>query len=176
MGKVLYECHLHFELMDFLPLIMLGTTILFFIFLIKNLKEKGSVPVLGIKIVKIFFSCMIMFECILISIVIIFQIDLYKKTVIAYQNGDYQIVEGYVENFDPMPHGGHKYETFEINGVKFGYSDYTSMIGYHNAKSHGGVITRNGQHFKIGYVNYNHKNVIVYIEQYPDKVYLDLEE
>lgn len=48
MGKILYECHLHFEFVYFLSLIMLGTTILLLIFLIKNLKEKGSVPALGI--------------------------------------------------------------------------------------------------------------------------------
>lgn len=100
---------------------------------------------------------------------------MYRKTVIAYRNDDYQIVEGYVVNFDPMPYGGHKDETFEINGVKFGYSDYTIMIGYHNTKSHGGVIRDNGQYLKIGYIQYNNENIIVYIEEFPDKSYLDIE-
>ena len=39
--------------------------------------------------------------------------------------------------------------------------------GYHNSKSHGGVITGNGQRLKIGYVYYNEQygNIIVYIEE-----------
>ena len=168
MGKIWYESHLHFELMDFLPLIMLGTTIVLFIFLIKNLKEKGSVPVLGIKIVKIFFSGMIIFECILISIVFFDQIDLYKKTVVAYQNGDYQIVEGYVENFERMGKSGWLPEKFEINGVKFEYSD-SRMIpgGYYRTKED--CLIANGQHLKVGYVysGIGWGNVIVYIEELP---------
>ena len=66
-----------------------------------------------------------------------------------------------------MPYGGHKQESFDINGVSFSYSDFSVQPGYHNAKSHGGVITGNGQHLKIGYVYYNSAegNVIVYIEK-----------
>lgn len=168
MGKIWYECHLHFEFVYFLPLIMLGTTILLFIFLIKNLKEKGSVPVLGIKIVKIFFSCMIMFECILIFLIIISQIDLYKETVVAYQNGDYQIVEGYVENFEPMSSDGYPPEKFEINGVKFEYSNRRMIPGgYYRTKED--CLIANGQHLKVGYI-YSGKgwgNIIVYIEELP---------
>ena len=49
------------------------------------------------------------------------------------------------------------------------------MIGYHNTKSHGGVIRDNGQYLKIGYIQYNNENIIVYIEEFPDKSYLDIE-
>lgn len=44
---------------------------------------------------------------------------------------------------------------------------YQVVEGYHNAKSHGGVITGNGHHLKIGYVYYNSAmgNIIVYIEE-----------
>ena len=75
-----------------------------------------------------------------------------------------------VENFDPMPYEGHANETFEINGVKFSYSDYIVHPGYNNTKSHGGVIKENGQHLKIGYVylNETYGNIIVYIEQLPE--------
>lgn len=175
MGTILYECHFELTPIDVMYLVFFVTFLIAFINKIANIKKYG--------IHEKNYAMKILFMRIAFWFIVIFSIiepchliDMYNKTVIPYRNGDYQIVEGYVENFDPMPHGGHKYETFEIDGVKFGYSDYTSMIGYHNAKSHGGVITRNGQHFKIGYVNYNHENVIVYIEQYPDKGYLDLEE
>ena len=55
----------------------------------------------------------------------------------------------------------------EINGVKFFYSDYSTQPGYNNAKSHGGVITGDGQHLKIHYVylNETYGNIIVYIEE-----------
>ena len=92
---------------------------------------------------------------------------MYFKTVGAYQRGQYEVVEGYVENFDPMPYGGHTRESFEINDVYFEYSDYNVTSGYRNTKSHGGVITGDGQYLKIGYVYYNstYGNIIVYIEE-----------
>ena len=92
-----------------------------------------------------------------------------KKTVSAYKRGDYQIVEGYVENFHPMPYAGHSNESFEICGVCFFYSDFVIQQGYHNAKSHGGVITGDRQHLKVGYIYYggNYGNIIVYIEELP---------
>ena len=95
---------------------------------------------------------------------------MYNKIVKSYEQGNYQIVEGYVENFDPMPYGGRKYESFDINGVSFSYSNFSTQMGYRNAKSHGGVITGNRQHLKIGYVYYNPawdsgSNAIVYIEE-----------
>ena len=96
-----------------------------------------------------------------------FEISSYNKIVGAYKSGDYEIVEGFVEDFKPMPYEGHSDESFEINGVKFSYSDYSIGTGYNNAKSHGGVITGNGQHLKIGYIKELNGNVIVYIEQLP---------
>ena len=117
------------------------------------------------KIIKIFCSFCFMFAFVMTLLTGISTASLYEKTIVAYNNDDYEIVEGYVENFDPMPYEGHKDESFEINGVKFSYSDYNITFGYNNAKSHGGVIEGNGQHLKIGYVINNGENIIVYIEQ-----------
>lgn len=72
-----------------------------------------------------------------------------------------------------MPYSGHKQESFEVNGVRFEYSDFEVTIGYHNAKSHGGVIKEDGQYLKIGYVNYWSINHIVYIEEFPEKNVVD---
>lgn len=93
--------------------------------------------------------------------------DMVRKTVWEYNEGNYETVEGYVENFDPMPYTGHKRESFEINGVKFVYSDNATVSGYNNTKSHGGVIKGNGQHLRIRYIYYDESygNVIMYIEQ-----------
>lgn len=87
-------------------------------------------------------------------------------------NNDVFVVEGYVENFHPMPYEGHDTEHFEINGVHFEYSDYTISNGYHKSASHGGVITQNGQYLKVKYVveefeEYN-ENIILYIAEIAD--------
>lgn len=166
MGRILYECHFEIEPLS----LILGIIIIVAFFIVGmskyDIQKKHHK---SIKHVKIICLCFVLFGIVTICILI----DMYRKTVIAYRNDDYQIVEGYVVNFDPMPYGGHKDETFEINDVKFGYSDYTIMIGYHNTKSHGGVIRDNGQYLKIGYIHYNNENIIVYIEEFPDKSYLD---
>ncbi|MCM1125899.1 MAG: hypothetical protein NC429_05450 [Lachnospiraceae bacterium] len=166
MGGILYECRFYFHFVVFAPLIMLVAMILLFVFLSRKLKREGA-PALGIKIVKIFFLSAIIFSCIINILGLIFRIDLYNKTVAAYQNGDYQIVEGYVENFEPMGNGGFPPEKFEINGVKFEYSNHRVVSGYHKAK--GDCTIRSGQHLKIGYVYYGKEygNIIVYIEQLP---------
>ena len=92
----------------------------------------------------------------------------YRATVGAYRRGEYRTVEGWVEDFHPMPETGHDTESFTLGGVKFAYSDYQSQFGYHNARSLGGVITGDGQHLKIGYTQvYGLGNVIVYIEELP---------
>ena len=95
------------------------------------------------------------------------QIMMYNDTVGAYKRGNYEIVEGYVENFHPMPKEGHDSERFSINGIWFKYSSPASL-GYHKPRFEGGVITGDGQHLRIGYTNHRWLgNVIVYIEQLP---------
>jgi len=83
-----------------------------------------------------------------------------------YLNNNYEIVEGIVENFDPMPYGGHKLESFEVNGIKFSYSDYHSTAGYtpvfSKTRSHGGPIYE-GLYVKIYYIhdeNFNNNFII----------------
>jgi hypothetical protein len=69
----------------------------------------------------------------------------------ALASGAHEVVEGIVENFDPMPHGGHKPETFTVNGVWFSYSDYNVTPAFNRSRSHGGPI-RNGLPVRISYV------------------------
>ena len=92
-------------------------------------------------------------------------IDLYNTCVKAYRSGDYEIVEGYVENYVPMPKGGHALESFNVGGVYFEYSENSAVCGYSQTEPYGGVI-RNGQYLKIGYVYHpSYGNIIVYIEE-----------
>lgn len=80
--------------------------------------------------------------------------------------GDYFIVEGEVERFEPrkkLAQGGK--ETLMIDQVFFQYSGDEVTIGYNRQLCDGGVITGNGQRLKVGYVPYKGENRIVYIEQ-----------
>jgi len=61
-----------------------------------------------------------------------------------------RIVEGPVENFVPMPHGGHAEESFSVAGVPFKYSDFIVTDAFNNTSSHGGPI-RSDLHVRICY-------------------------
>lgn len=163
MTNVLYEATFKFDFDLLIPVVMM-IFILFFPKIFKAYAKEKYTHV-SYKVVKIFCACAFSYVLILSSIVGLSQMNMYKNVVGAYKTGDYEIVEGYVQNFIPMPYEGHSDESFEINGVKFTYSDYSTQSGYNNAKSHGGVIKGDGQHLKIGYVYYNNENIIVYIEQ-----------
>jgi hypothetical protein len=85
----------------------------------------------------------------------------YYNTKSVYDKKQYQLIEGKVGNYHPMPEGGHDTERFTVNGVEFEFSDFdVSDYGYNNAASHGGAI-RQGLNVKIGYFNNGNKNVIL---------------
>ena len=165
MDNVLFEASFKFDMIFIIPIFML-IFISLFPFIMKKYYEDKDVGI-NYKFVKFFCGCAFTFVALFSIITAIFQINMFNRTVGAYKDGNYKIVEGYVENFNPMPYEGHSDESFEINGVKFAYSDYSVQPGYNNSKSHGGVVVGDGQHLKIGYVYYNetYGNIIVYIEQ-----------
>ena len=67
------------------------------------------------------------------------------------ESNDFEVVEGTVSNFHPMPHYGHDSERFNVNNVKFEYSDYDlSKGGFNNTASHGGPI-KEGLQVRISY-------------------------
>ena len=67
----------------------------------------------------------------------------YWETKEAFRNKTFKVIEGVVENFDPMPKSGHKHESFSVAGVEFEYGDYdVSVFGFNNAASHGGPIKK----------------------------------
>jgi multisubunit Na+/H+ antiporter MnhG subunit len=68
----------------------------------------------------------------------------------AYRNDKYKIVEGYVQNFSPMPYSG-QHEIFTINGITFKYSDYKVSPAFNTTKSHGGPVEE-GAYLRISYV------------------------
>ena len=162
--QVLYEASLKIDFALFIPPLML---VIFAVILIRQSRALKRGEQKARKSV-IFAAICLGFMLLVMALVIPDQIMMYQSTVGAYKRGEYQVVEGYVENFHPMPAAGHDTERFSIEGVEFRYSDYIVQFGYHNARSHGGVITGDGQHLKIGYTQYrSHGNVIVYIEELP---------
>ena len=70
----------------------------------------------------------------------------------ASMRGECTIVEGVVENFAPMPYGGHAMESFTVDGVRFEYSDYVINGGFNNTQSHGGPIYE-GQRVRVCYMS-----------------------
>jgi len=82
----------------------------------------------------------------------------------TFQKGNYQIAEGQVTNFDPMPYDGHKNECFSVEEKRFCYSDYGAHPGFHNTASHGGPI-RSGLQVRIAFIPVTHQgNIILRLE------------
>lgn len=81
----------------------------------------------------------------------------------ALRNGTAQVVEGRVEQFEPMPYEGHARERFAVDGVHFAYSDYNITSAFNNTSSHGGPI-REGLLVRIHYVGSTDRAQIVRLE------------
>jgi hypothetical protein len=76
----------------------------------------------------------------------------YWKLNQARKTGMYEVVEGRVEDFIPMPYGGHAYESFRVGSKTFRYSDYHFTAGFNNTASHGGPI-KAGLQVRISHVD-----------------------
>ncbi len=166
MGKVLYEVSYQFDFACLIPFVMLiaGCCVLKSRIGKRKIygKKHGDTSTFVLLGVYLFFVTAVA------VLTIVTGVQKYDQVIGAYKKGNYQTVEGFVENYETMPYEGHAQESFTINGVEFSYSDYTVMQGYHNAASHGGVITHNGQYLKLRYVtNELNENIIVYIEELP---------
>jgi hypothetical protein len=65
------------------------------------------------------------------------------------RSGDFQVVQGEVRDYKPMPSRGKGSESFTVNGIHFSYSDGDlSRGGFNNAALHGGPI-REGLYVRI---------------------------
>jgi len=75
------------------------------------------------------------------------------------------VVEGEVENFHPMPSGGHDTERFDVAGVHFEYSHWGMTQGFNQDVTVGGPV-RSGLYVRIHYVRFGTPadNVIVRLE------------
>lgn len=162
MGRVLFEVKSYGSISGVASLIF-GIIILGFLFW-RWLTERKSAKEDGRKAFGIFFSIgLIMLVFFSLTLLLIARSQ-YINLIKPYQNGEYYEVEGIVENFSPMPSGGHKRESFTIEDVFFEYGSGGSA-GYCKPRVEGGVIGGDGHHLRIRYIPYNGNNVIMYIEQ-----------
>lgn len=167
MDNILYTARYRFDISLLIPIIMLVLLLYLpkaqeaaFARQGKELLLRSKYITKSIQVIGLLITCCFLF------LNVEQNIDLYKKTVGAYRGGTYETVEGFVENFTPMPKGGHSYESFEIAGIHFQYSENLIPSAYSRTKSNGGVIRGNGQYLKIGYIYHpNYGNVIIYIEE-----------
>lgn len=85
----------------------------------------------------------------------------------SYLNGDYQTVEGEIEEFEPLAPNGNGTESFTVDETKFRYSKSAlSYVGYKTTAADGGYITENGQKVRIRYI---------YDETYNNNIILKLD-
>ena len=161
MGNVLYEFGFDLNIMIIVSIVVaLGFPILVLFALKRRLNKVGMVFFIVwyvVFIASLGFSAFSYFNT-------------YNFLSDAYTSGEYEVVEGYVEEFNPLPLGGKGRESFEVGGVEFSYSDYSISPGYNNTNGLGGVIKGDGQYLKIGYVYIqDYGNIIIYIEELPSE-------
>jgi hypothetical protein len=147
-----------FEFYYILSLIFLfiGSSFMFFNYYKKNGRLQISFPfILG--------SGMVFFGLIA-AITVPFDIAKKNKVMEILKNKEYNVVEGEIENFHPMPKAGKENESFTVNGIFFKYSDYTISYGFNNSSTLGGPLRRNGQQVRISYISDDDGNKILKLE------------
>ncbi len=102
---------------------------------------------------KLFIPIFLLFGLLISSFMTYSRTVSYLELKDILQNKTYKVIEGMVQNFQQMPYSGHQNESFEVNSIRFEYSDYTgNNYFFKNTKSHGGPITGEGQKVKIYYL------------------------
>ncbi len=86
----------------------------------------------------------------LVAFPLLFRVRL-ERFARAVREGRCRIVEGVVEQFQPMPSSGHGTESFEVAGRRFVYSEHAVDRGFHQTQLSNGPI-RNGLRVRICYI------------------------
>jgi hypothetical protein len=73
----------------------------------------------------------------------------YYRAKKALQTGHYEVIEGTVKNFVPMPPGGHSTESFDIDKTSFRYGSGRGSIVFNSESNHGYV--HDGVQVRIAY-------------------------
>lgn len=128
----------------------------------------GFFPDLNFSMFGKFFAFLFAFFgfIILIGLLVRIPIDLIERIKVKdkIENNDFKITEGRVEHFSSSSGLGNEYESFEINGVLFSFSNSEDFYGYSKTSTKGGIINSNGQYFRISYYYMDGRNIIFKIE------------
>ena len=85
----------------------------------------------------------------------------YYEVKSMFDQKQYSIIEGKVQDYHPMPASGHDTERFRVDSLYFEFSDFDwSKFGYNNAASHGGAIRPN-QYVQIVYPTYGRITILI---------------
>jgi hypothetical protein len=76
----------------------------------------------------------------------------YFKLKQAVLNGKYEVIEGTITDFVPMPSGGHAKEHFKVNGHYYEYSNFNVIAGFNKTQAYGGPL-RGGMPVRIAEVD-----------------------
>lgn len=87
----------------------------------------------------------------------------YRSLRAVLQGGRAGVVEGAVEDFVPMPPGGHAEESFRVGDQTFKYSGWAISPGFNKDAAHGGPI-REGLLVKVWY----HRGEILRLDVWRD--------
>jgi len=115
MDNVLYEVSYRLDRGIVIPFVMVLGILLFFVGEVRAIRSEKTTR--GHKVNLFICSFGLVLSLLVCGVVITSQIDMYENIVTAYEEGRYVTVEGYVEDFEPMPAEGHAHETFQINGI-----------------------------------------------------------
>ena len=165
MEQVLYELHINY--IDGLFLLIPLVLSIGFFRIGRQMKNNTSYQPWKPRLGGLVFQITALVMLVVFVFVMGSSILLYAACRRLWKSGEASEVTGYVENYHPMPASGHDMESFEIDGVSFSYSNFVLQTGYHCAASWGGVITHNGQHLKVQYIQVEEEKIIVYIAELP---------
>lgn len=131
-------------------------TLATFILLITSLIRGKTLKLNPGQIVGIVFFLLLL----ALSIYNVFKIKQYLSVIDDYNNNDYLIVEGIVEEFDGLSEDKQQ-ETFKVNGVEFAVPN---NFGYSLTAIQDSYIKMDGQKVRIGYMRIDEINYIVKLE------------
>ncbi len=115
-------------------------------------KDK-DIEVWVLRIIVTSFTLIVSYMGVLSGFSFIAKMNEWNRIYNIYLRGECEVVEGYVENFHPMPDTLHDRESFEVSNVFFAYGSSDSRLYYEKCLKDGGFITRNGIKVKIWYIS-----------------------
>ena len=87
----------------------------------------------------------------------------------ALELKEYSVVEGEVKDYKLKEINNQYFESFQINNIKFIYSDNVNVNGLHQTSKRMGPIKSNGQYLRISYITRDSENLILKIEAHADR-------